>query len=241
MRNIATMAGRELGAYFLSPIAYTVTAMFLFTAGLAFGLGTFLPGEEASLRMLFERWIILILVVVLPMLTMRLMSEELRSGTIETLLTAPITEVEVVLGKFLGALVFYIMLLASLLLYPVILAMYGDVDLWLLSCNYLGLLLIGALYLSVGLFFSTLSRHQVVGVMFSFALLALMTFAFQALALREEVQGWLRVVLLQLSILAHFRDFIRGMLDVNHVVFFLTTTGFFLFLTVKLLEVRRWR
>lgn len=241
MRNIATMAGRELGAYFLSPIAYAVSAMFLFTTGLAFGLGTFLPGEEASLRSLFESWMILILVVVLPMLTMRLMSEELRSGTIETLLTAPITEAEVVLGKFLGALVFYIILLATLLLYPIILSMYGDVDLWLLVCNYLGLLLLGSLYLSVGLFFSTLTSHQVIAVLFSFALLALMTFAFQALATLPEVEGWPRVVLQQLSIQTHFRDFVRGMLDVNHTVFFLTTTGFFLFVTVKLLEVRRWR
>ena len=116
MSNVATMARRELGAYFLSPIAYLVNAIFLFTAGLAFGLGTFQPGAEASLRTLLEFWIVLILVFVLPMLTMRLMSEELRSGTIETLMTVPITDVEVVLGKFFGALVFYLILLATLLL-----------------------------------------------------------------------------------------------------------------------------
>ena len=241
MRNIATMAQRELGAYFLSPIAYAVNAMFLFTAGLVFGLGTFTAGGEASLRTMFDFWIVLILVFVLPMLTMRLMSEELRSGTIETLLTAPITEVEVILGKFLGAFVFYLVLLATLLLYPIILSMYGDVDLWLLVCNYIGLLLLGALYVSVGLFFSTLTKHQVIAVLFSFALLAMMTFAFQALATVDEAEGWPRMVLQQLSIQSHFRDFVRGMLDMNHVVFFLTTTGFFLFMTVKLLEVRRWR
>ncbi|MFQ5592416.1 MAG: ABC transporter permease [Phycisphaerae bacterium] len=239
MRNITTMAGRELGAYFLSPIAYAVSAMFLFTSGMAFGLGTFVPGQEASLRSLFEGWIVLILVVVLPMLTMRLMSEELRSGTIETLLTVPITEVEVVLGKFLGAFVFYMILLATLLLFPIILSLFGDVDVLLLVCNYLGLLLLGALFLSVGLFFSTWTKHQVIAVLFSFALLALMTFAAHALALR--IEGWPRTLLQQLSVSAHFRDFVRGMLDVNHVLFFLTTTGFFLFATIKLLEVRRWR
>ena len=190
---------------------------------------------------MFDFWIVLILVFVLPMLTMRLMSEELRSGTIETLLTAPITEVEVILGKFLGAFAFYLILLATLLLYPIILSVYGDVDLWLLVCNYIGLLLLGALYVSVGLFFSTLTKHQVIAVLLSFALLALMTFAFQALSMNPEVEGWPRTVLQQLSIQSHFRDFVRGMLDVNHVVFFLTMTGFFLFVTVKLLEVRRWR
>src|SRR3970282_1449318 len=109
MRNVPTMAQRELGAYFLSPIAYAVIAMFLFSSGLAFGLGTFTPGGEASLRSLFDFWIILILVFVLPMLTMRLVSDELRVGTIETLMTAPITEIEVVLGKFCGSFVFYLL------------------------------------------------------------------------------------------------------------------------------------
>jgi ABC-2 type transport system permease protein len=239
MRNVPTMAQRELGAYFLSPIAYAVIAMFLFSSGLAFGLGTFTPGGEASLRSLFDFWIILILVFVLPMLTMRLVSDELRVGTIETLMTAPITEIEVVLGKFCGAFVFYLILLAALLLYPLLLQMYGSVDSKLLLCNYLGLLLVGALYISVGLFFSSCTKHQVIAVLLSFALLALMTFASHALA--QLVEGWPRVLLQQLSIRSHFYDFVRGMLDLNHVVFFLTTTAFFLFVTVKRLEMRRWQ
>jgi len=239
MRNVPTMAQRELGAYFLSPIAYAVIAMFLFSSGLAFGLGTFTPGGEASLRSLFDFWIILILVFVLPMLTMRLVSDELRVGTIETLMTAPITEIEVVLGKFCGAFAFYLILLAALLLYPLILKMYGSVDSKLLLCNYLGLLLVGGLYISVGLFFSSCTKHQVIAVLLSFALLALMTFASHALA--QQVEGWPRVLLQQLSIRSHFHDFVRGMLDLNHVVFFLTTTAFFLFVTVKRLEMRRWQ
>ncbi len=239
MRNICTMAQRELGAFFLSPIAYAVNAIFLFTAGLAFGLGTFGPGLEVSLRSLLDFWIVLILVFVLPMLAMRLVSEELRNGTIETLMTAPITETEVILGKFLGALGFYVIMIAALLLYPIILAVYGDLDVGLLICHYIGLLLLGGLYLAVSLFFSTLTKHQVIAVLASFALLALMTFAFQAMS--QLVEGWPKVVLQQLSIRSHFHDFVRGMLDLNHVVFFLSTTGLFLFLTVKLLEVRRWQ
>ena len=239
MRNVPTMAQRELGAYFLSPIAYSVIAMFLFSSGLAFGLGTFTPGGEASLRSLFDFWIILIMVFVLPMLTMRLVSDELRVGTIETLMTAPITEIEVVLGKFCGAFVFYLILLAALLLYPFLLRLYGPVDSTLLFCNYLGLLLLGGLYIAVGLFFSSCTKHQVIAVLLSFALLALMTFASHALA--QLVEGWPRVLLQQLSIRTHFHDFVRGMFDLNHVVFFLTTTAFFLFVTVKRLEMRRWQ
>jgi len=240
MENTATLARREIGAYFLSPIAYVVIAVFLFTAGMAFGLGTFISGSEASLRTLFEFWIVLILVFVLPMLTMRLMSEELRSGTIETLLTAPITEPAVVLGKFVGALVFYMILLATLLLYPIILRMYGPVDWSLLVCNFLGLILLGALYLAVGLFFSTCTKHQIVAVLLSFALLAMLTFASHALATQVDI-SWLRVLLQHLSIRTHFEEFVRGSVDLNHVVFFVTTTALFLFLAVKRLEMRRWQ
>ena len=140
MRNISTMMQREIGAYFLSPIAYVVLAIFLFASGLAFALGTFAPGAEASLRSLCEFWMVLILVFVLPMLTMRLFSEEFRMGTIETLLTVPLTEREVVLGKFLGAFAVYGIFLAALLLFPILRGAYGNIDVLLLVCNYLGLI-----------------------------------------------------------------------------------------------------
>lgn len=239
MGNVSTMMRRELGAYFLSPIAYVVAAIFLFTTGMAFALGTFQGGGEASLRSLFEFWIVLILAFVLPMLTMRLLSEEMHTGTIETLMTAPITEFEIVLGKFLGAFVFYLSLLATLLLYPIILSFFGPLDLKLLLCNYIGLLFLGGLYIAAGLFFSSWTKHQVISVLLGFALLALMTFASHALA--QEVDGWPKALLQHLSIRTHFHDFVRGMVDLNHVIFFLTTTGLFLFLTVKRLEVRRWQ
>ncbi len=239
MHNIVTMARRELGAYFLSPIAYAVAAVFLFSTGLAFGLGTFRNGAESSLRPLFEFWVVMILVFVLPMLTMRLLSEEFRAGTIETLMTLPISEVEVVLGKFFGAFVFYLVLLATLLLYPILMSIYGPLDVQLLICNYLGLLLLGALYIAAGLFFSACTNHQIIAVLLSFALLALMTFAAEGLA--QQVEGWPRAVLQHLSVRMHFANFVRGMLEVNHLVFFLTTCGAFLFLTVKRLEMRRWQ
>ncbi len=239
MSNVATMTRRELGAFFLSPIAYAVSTIFLFSTGLAFALGTFRPGGEASMRSLFEFWMLLILSFVLPMLTMRLLSEELRSGTFESLITAPISEVQVVLGKFLGAFAFYGILLFVMLLYPILLSFYGPVDLGLLICNYIGLVLVGALYISVGLFFSSLTKHQVVAVLSSFVLLGLLTFASHALA--QTLEGGLRVLLQHLSIRSHFNDVVRGRVDWTHVVFFVTTTLVFLFLSVKTLESRRWR
>ena len=239
MRGITTIAQRELGAYFLSPIAYAVAAVFLFSTGLAFGLGTFQNGGEASLRPLFEFWIVLILVFVLPMLTMRLLSEEFRAGTIETLMTVPVTDTEVVLGKFFGAFVFYLGLLAALLIYPIVLSRYGPVDIKLLICNYLGLVLLGGLYISAGLFFSSCTNHQIIAVLVSFALLALMTFAADGLA--QTVEGWPKAILQQVSVRTHFANFVRGLVELNHLVFFLTMAGLFLFLTVKRLEIRRWK
>ena len=191
------------------------------------------------MRGLFDFWIILILAFVLPMLTMRLMSEELRSGTIETLMTAPITEAEVVVGKFLGAFAFFVILMASLLVFPIMLGCYGSLDLGLLTCHYIGLLLLGALYISVGLFFSTMTKHQVISVLASFTLLALMTFASHALA--QQTEGWIKVLLQQMSIRTHFQDFVRGTLHLNHLVFVVTTAAFFLFISVKTLETRRWQ
>jgi ABC-2 type transport system permease protein len=178
-------------------------------------------------------------VFIVPMLTMRLMSEEFRSGTVETLMTAPVSEIDVVLGKFFGTLVFYLVMLAATLLHVVLVAAYGPLDVGLLLCNYLGLILLGGLYISVGLFFSALTRNQVIAVVCSFVLLAVFTFLANYLASDQE--GAVRVVLQHLSVMAHFQDFSRGLVDVNHLVFFLTTTVLFLFLTVKALESRRWR
>ena len=240
MNNIWAMTRREVGAYFLSPIAYVVGAIFLFSCGMAFALGTFRVGGEASLRPMLDAWMVFILVFVLPMLTMRLLSDEFRSGTIETLMTAPITEVEVVLGKFFGVMVFFLGLLAATLVYPIVLGQYGAVDPLLLVCHYVGVVLLGALYVSVGLFFSACTKHQVVAVILSFVFLAMMTFASESLAGLFE-PGWLKVLLQHVSVQSHYRDFVRGVLDVNHVVFFVTTTALFVFLAVKRLEMRRWQ
>lgn len=240
MNNILTLAQREFGAFFLSPIAYAVNAIFLFSVGLAFGLGNFTAGGEATLRPTFDFWIMMILCFVIPMLTMRLMSEELRSGTVETLLTVPVSETDVIVGKFTGALFFYLILLGTMLIYPVLLSLFtASFDWKLVFCNYLGLLLLGGLYIAVGLFFSTLTRHQVIAVLASFAVLALMTFASSALA--QTISGWPKVILQQISVRSHYEDFVKGMLDLNNLIFFMTMIGLFLFLSVKLLETRRWK
>ncbi len=239
MRNVGTLTQRELSTFFYSPIAYVVLAVYLVVTGMFFVSDNFVPGGEASLRITLGSYLPVILVFIVPMLTMRLMSEEFRSGTIETLMTAPVSEVDVVLGKFLGTLVFYLVMLAATLLHVVLVAAYGPLDVGLLLCTYLGLILLGGLYVAVGLFFSALTRNQVIAVVCSFVLLAVFTFLANYLARDQE--GTLRVVLQHLSLMAHFEDFARGLVDTNHLIFFVTTTVLFLFLSVKVLESRRWR
>jgi ABC-2 type transport system permease protein len=230
---------RELNAYFYSSIAYVVLTVFLIVTGIFFISSNFTPGGESSLRELLGNYMPLILVFILPMLTMRLLAEEYRGGTIETLMTAPVSEVEVVLGKFLGAMFFYGIMLATSLVYAVIISVFGRLDIGLLLCTYLGLVLLGAMYVAVGLFFSACTRNQIVAVICSFVLLAIITLLASFLA--QDQSGLLRLVLLHLSVLDHFRDFGRGLVDTNHLFFFATTTGLFLFLAVKVLESRRWR
>ncbi|MCH7526618.1 MAG: ABC transporter permease subunit [Planctomycetes bacterium] len=239
MKNIGTLTQRELSVLFYSPVAYVVIAIFLIVSGIFFGSDNFQPGAEASVRVLFGSYLPLILVFILPMLTMRLLSEEFRSGTIESLMTAPVTETDVIVGKFLGALLFYGVMLATTLIYVVLIALYGPLDKGLVVSTYVGLILLGGLYTAVGLFFSACTRNQVIAVLCSFVLLAVLTFLANWLAGQQE--GTIRVILQQVSIMSHYQDFARGLIDLNHVVYFVSSTALFLFFAVKVLESRRWR
>ena len=239
MRNVTTLTQRELSAFFYSPIAYVVLAVFLGVTGAFFVKDNFLPGAEASLRITFGNYLPVVLVFVMPLLTMRLLSEEFRGGTIETLMTAPVSDVDVILGKFLGTMIFYLVMLAATLLHVVLVAAYGPLDVGLVLCTYFGLILVGALFISVGLFFSACTRNQVVAGLCTLVLLVVITLLANYLARDQE--GVVRILLQHLSVLAHFQDFARGLVDTNHLIFFVTTTACFLFLAVKVLESRRWR
>lgn len=239
MRNVSPVMQRELSGFFTSPIAYVVLTIYLIVSGMFFMSETFVPGGESSLRVLLGQYMPIILVYILPLLTMRLLSEEFRSGTIETLMTAPVSEADVVLGKFLGSVVFFAVMLASTLVFAVVVSWFGRLDTGLLFCNYLGLMLLGAMYISVGMFFSACTRNQIVAAICSFVLLAVFTYLVTWLA-RDATGTW-RLILLHLSVFDHFNEFARGLVDLNHVIFFVTTTALFLFLSVKALETRRWR
>ena len=238
MRKTLAVARRELAGYFYSPVAYVVGALFLLASALWFFYRIFIPGNEASLRPLFEA-MAYIMVFATPLLTMRLVSDEIRSGTIETLMTAPVTDTAVVVGKFLGVLAFYLVLLAGTGVFLALMAIYGQPDLGVAATGYLGMVLLGAAYLSVGLFASTLTPYQLVAALVGTAILATFAIMMQVLvAVGGEPWNYLAA---RLNAMTYFRDFSRGMFDTRGVAFFLSATALFLFLSVKTLESRRWR
>lgn len=236
---IAAITQRELAAFFFSPIAYVVGVVFLLLTGWAFLGETLVAGNEASMRMLFER-MAGVLVFALPLLTMRSIADDYASGTIETLMTAPVSDASVVIGKFLGAFIFYAVLLAATLLHLIILACYSSPVGSVVAVGYIGMLLMGALFLAVGIFASSCTRHQLLAAMISIAVLAFFTFVVDYGA---EYAGstWMRQVCANVNILWHFADFAKGIIDTKSLVFFVSGIVFFLFLATKVMESRRWR
>lgn len=238
MGKVLTVARRELAGYFFSPMAYAVGCLFLLACGLWFFYSIFIPGSEASLRPLFEG-MAYIMVFAVPLLTMRLISEEYRGGTIETLMTAPISDAQVILGKFLGVLVFYLVLLASTGAFLALICIYGQPDAGIAAMGYLGLTLIGSTFIAVGLFASTLSRYQIVSAVIAAAILAVFSILMQLLVSHAS-EPW-NYIASYLNAMTYFKDFSRGVFDSRGVVYFLSSTVLFLFLSVKTLESQRWR
>jgi ABC-2 type transport system permease protein len=179
-----------------------------------------------------------ILLFTLPLITMRTYAEEKRSGTIELLLTSPLTDLQIVMGKFLGGLVLYGAMLAVTLVHMAILFAYGNPEWRPIATAYLGLILMGACFLSLGLFVSSLTRNQIIAGMVTFAVF-----------LMFWVINWIstfmgptsQAVLNYLSITEHLNDFARGVIDTKHVVYYLSFIAFSLFLTVRAVDSERWR
>ncbi|MEZ0264466.1 MAG: ABC transporter permease [Phycisphaerae bacterium] len=234
------LARRELFSYFVSPIAYVAMFLFLIASGFAFAMD-FAPGQPAQMRHLFE-WMLWFLTVIVPVLCMGAISQEWASGTIETLMTAPVTDAQVVAGKFVGAFGFLAVLIAPTLIYVGLLAGSAQprLDLGPVISGYLGMLLAGALFVAVSLFCSSLTKSQVVAAFSAFAILALITILPWLVGSWALLPNFWRAVVGQ-AVYARYADFSKGIIDTGHVAFFVLSTGVFLFLTTKVLESRRWK
>jgi ABC-2 type transport system permease protein len=238
MSRSFVIARRELSSYFFSPIAYVAMVVFLLICGGMFW-NDFKPGEPAAMRTIFDK-MINVLVFVIPLLCMGLLAQEWATGTIETMMTAPISETDIVLGKFFGSFGFLVILLLPTLCYVVLLRLYGRPDIGPILCGYLGILLVGAMFISVALFCSALTRSQIVAAVAAAAILTGVTIVPWLLGGLADLPGYVRKVIDQ-AVYRRYTDFSRGALDAGNVVFFVVLTAVFLFFTVKVLESRRWK
>jgi len=236
---------RELRAYFFSPLAYVVLFFFLVLNGAVFTVivsylsdPRYPPGRPFDIFFTgFLFWLLLLFVV--PVITMRLIAEERKSGSIEVLMTAPVSAGQVVAGKYLAALSFFAFLWAPTALYALLVDHWSTMDWGILGAGYLGVLLIGGMFLAVGLLASAMSRNQIVAAMVTFAVILLIFFvAFLAgLVTDPKLQEALGYV----SVLDHMSEFSRGIVDTRRLVYYLSTSLFFLFAASRALEDKKWR
>jgi ABC-2 type transport system permease protein len=236
MRNVWTIAVKELRSYFVSPIGYVTLAFWLFGVGLFFALGV-LQSQQATMQDWFSTVEVLLLFIG-PALTMRLLAEEQGTGTWELLMTSPVREWEVVLGKFLGATLFWLGMIVVTFFYPLILRLLGNPDMGPIFTGYLGLFLMGAAFLAIGVFTSSLSGNQIIAYIVAFiALLALWIIGF----ITPVISGDLGTRLAALSVTTHFDDFGKGVIDFSNILFYLSLMAAALFATVQVMEARRAR
>ncbi|NJN68556.1 MAG: ABC transporter permease subunit [Chloroflexaceae bacterium] len=236
MSTVITIARRELEAYFVSPIAYIVSAAFLVISGYLFSL-ILIDLHQASLEILFAN-IIVTLLFITPLLTMRLLADEQRMGTLEVLMTAPVRDWEVVVGKFLAALGLFGVMLLFTLFYPLLIWRFGgNPDPGPLISGYLGLLLMAGAMLAIGTLTSTMTSNQMVAAVLCFGILLMLWLVDAASRVAPSLAG----VLTELSLRERYDDFARGAINLEDVVYYLSIVGGALFIATRVLESRRYR
>jgi ABC-2 type transport system permease protein len=253
MSNILAIAQKELKSYFASPIAYVIIGFFALVFGyfyivsinmfmqMAMQMG--IPGQgqvninTMAIRPLLQN-VSVVALFVLPLITMRTYAEEKRSGTIELLLTSPLTDFQIIMGKFLGAVALYGLMLAVTLPHMAVLFIYGNPEWKPIVTGYLGLLLMGASFISMGLWISSLTKNQIVAGMITFAMFLLLWTINWAM---DSAGPTMQKVLTALSITDHFDDFSKGVLALRHLVYYVSFITFGLFLTAKSVDSERWR
>jgi ABC-2 type transport system permease protein len=255
MQNILAIWQREMKSYFVSPIAYVVLTVFLFLTGLVFfgnlaevyqytmtaaqtGQGMQPIDVPAFVTQSLFRTTTVILLFIIPMMTMALFSEEKRRGTIELLLTTPVGNFQALMGKYLASLTFLVILFISSTITISALFAYSQPDLKPILSGYLGMFLYGAALLSLGVFISTLTESQIVAVIVTFGV-SLVLWLISVFA--TSAVGTVKDVINYLSVISHLDDFIKGVIDTSHVIYYVTFAFIGLFLAYRSLESMRWK
>ena len=251
MSNTLAIAHKELRSYFASPIGLVMVGLFVLIYGFFYAV-MFLNVEQQAMQLggqgpmnLNEQLIgplfadvRVVLLFTLPLITMRTYAEEKRSGTMELLLTSPITDMQIVFGKFLGAMGLIAVMLAATLPHIGMLFYYADPEWKPILTNYLGFFLMAASFVAVGLFISSITRNQIVAAMATFAV-------FLLLWIVDWIGSFMgptgQAIFEYLSITRHFEDFARGVIDTKHLVYYASVIIFGLVLTMRSVETERWR
>ncbi len=243
MRALVAIIKREFFSYFVSPLAYVVLTAFLLINGYVFYLIVLALNapdtpRTALMSLFFTNvfyWIFMMLVS--SVVSMRLVSEERKSGSIESLLTAPVSEGTVVTGKFIGGWCFFLFLWLPTILYPILLARYGRLDWGPIAAGYLGIALMGALFISAGTFASSLTKNQIVAAIIGFVLILAI---FLVGIFRDFVNDpRVREALTYLNLIEHMEDFARGIVDTRRIVYAVSVVVFFLFVSARTLEMNK--
>ena len=234
-QNILPIFRRELRSYFNSPVAYVVIVVFLAIVGWFFTSNLFLA-NVASMRVIFEL-VPLVFLFFVPAITMRLLAEEKKSGTLELLTTKPVTDAEIVIAKFLAAWTLLAATLVPTLLYLITMMALGSIDLGPVIAGYIGLLLMGGAYIAIGIFASSLTENQIIAFIISFLIVL-------ALFLMDKVLMYVPEGLAStvefLAVDYHFSNIARGVIDSRDIIYFVSLLGFSLLLATVSLERRKW-
>ncbi|HEX9476546.1 MAG TPA: ABC transporter permease [Candidatus Dormibacteraeota bacterium] len=253
--NVAAIARRELGALFVSPVGWVVAAIFTFlVSGFGF-IGTVLEGQVATMNGVFGVITGFLTLILVPVLTMRLIAEERSQGTLELLLTSPVRDWELAVGKWLGAFVFYLLLIATTIVYVVLLAIYvpdkntislgglsisvGALDFGLIAATYVGMVVVGGAAIAIGVLASSLTKNQVIAYFVS--LITLLAMWYTAFLLGLFTRPPLSLFFDYVAGYWRYQSFSLGQVTLRDTVYFLTLAAGALFLTTRVLESRRWR
>jgi ABC-2 type transport system permease protein len=254
VRNILALAGKELRSYFASPIGWVILGLFSILFGYFFNafLNMFVQqsmqaqmgggAQPMNINAMMIRGLLgnmnIILLFVVPMMTMRTYSEEKRSGTIELLLTSPLTDLQIITGKFLGVMGFYAALVGVTMFDIALLFIYGNPEWKPVVAGYVGVFLMGGCFVAIGLFISSLTKNQIVAGIGTFMVLLLLWIVNW---MADSAGPTTSAILSYLSITEHFDDFAKGVIDTKHIVYYLSVITFGLFLTAKSVDSERWR
>ncbi|MBX7045556.1 MAG: ABC transporter permease [Ignavibacteria bacterium] len=235
MQNILTILKKEVAGYFNSVVAYIVGILFLGVLGYFFTSPLFFE-NVATMRNVFQ-WAPMLFIIFVPAITMRTIADEKKSGTIELLLTKPVTDMEIILGKFFGALVMVCFILLPTLIYVITLVSIGSLDAGALIGSYIGLLLMSAVYVAIGVWASSVTEYQIIAMLLSAVIIGFLYFLGFFLGL---ISHNFASVFEYISISYHFNNIARGVIDSRNIVYYLSGILIFLLLARTSLESRKW-